>query len=75
MATHPIRATDPRNNSEELSRATTGLSMSNYPPIYGGFTEKAFQSPRSSPARTSSPITLGEHQAVKYAAASTASRS
>ena len=67
MATHPIRATESRNNSEALSRATSGLSMSNYPTIYGGFMEKAFQSPRSSPA--------SEHQAVKYAAASTASRS
>jgi hypothetical protein len=40
MATPPIRATESRNNSEALSRATTGLSMSNYPTIYGGFKEK-----------------------------------
>jgi hypothetical protein len=29
-----------RNNSEALTRTTTGLSMSNYPTIYGGFTAK-----------------------------------
>ena len=40
MATQPIRATESRNNSEALSRATTGLSMSNYPTIYRGFTAK-----------------------------------
>jgi antirestriction protein ArdC len=40
MATQPIRATESRNNSEALSRATTGQSMSNYPTIYGGFMEK-----------------------------------
>jgi hypothetical protein len=40
MATQPIRTTTFRSNSEALSRATTGLSMSNYPTIYGGFMEK-----------------------------------
>jgi hypothetical protein len=40
MATQPVRATESRNNSEALSRATTGLSMSNYPTIYSGFMEK-----------------------------------
>ena len=39
MATQSVRATESRNNSEALSRATTGLSMSNYPTIYG-FKEK-----------------------------------
>jgi hypothetical protein len=29
-----------RSNSEALSRATTGQSLSNYPTIYGGFMEK-----------------------------------
>ncbi len=40
MATQSIRATESRNNSEALARATTGLSMSNYPTIYGGFIAK-----------------------------------
>jgi N-terminal domain of anti-restriction factor ArdC len=40
MATQSVRATESRNNSEALARATTGLSMSNYPTIYGGFMEK-----------------------------------
>ena len=40
MATQPIRTTTLRSNSEALSRATTGQSMSNYPTIYGGFMEK-----------------------------------
>jgi hypothetical protein len=39
MATHSIRPAI-RSNSEALSRATSGLSMSNYPTIYGGFMEK-----------------------------------
>jgi hypothetical protein len=40
MATQPIRATESRNNFEALARTTSGLSMSNYPTIYGGFTAK-----------------------------------
>jgi antirestriction protein ArdC len=40
MATQSVRATESRNNSEALSRATTGQSMSNYPTIYGGFMAK-----------------------------------
>ena len=40
MATQPIRTTESRSNSEALSRATSGQSMSNYPTIYGGFTAK-----------------------------------
>jgi hypothetical protein len=40
MATQANRVPQFRNNSEALSRATTGLSMSNYPTIYGGFMEK-----------------------------------
>ena len=39
MATQSIRPAL-RNNSEALARATTGLSMSNYPTIYGGFMAK-----------------------------------
>jgi antirestriction protein ArdC len=39
MATQSVRPAL-RNNSEALARATTGLSMSNYPTIYGGFTAK-----------------------------------
>jgi hypothetical protein len=39
MATQSIRLAI-RNNSEALSRATTGQSMSNYPTIYGGFIAK-----------------------------------
>ncbi len=38
MATHSIRPL--RNNSEALTRATTGLSVGNYPTIYSGFMEK-----------------------------------
>jgi len=40
MATQSIRTTAFRSNSEALSRATAGLSVSNYPTIYGGFMEK-----------------------------------
>ena len=39
MATQSIRPAI-RSNSEALSRATTGLSMSNYPTIYGGLVAK-----------------------------------
>jgi len=39
MASQSVRPAF-RNNSEALARATTGLSMSNYPTIYGGFKEK-----------------------------------
>jgi hypothetical protein len=49
MATQPVRATESRNNSEALSRATTGLSMSNYPTIYGGFIEKGIPESETKP--------------------------
>ena len=40
MATQSIRATDFGKNSEALTRATTGISLTNYPTIYSGFMEK-----------------------------------
>lgn len=40
METQSIRTTQFRNNSEALTRATRGLSVSNFPTIYRGFMEK-----------------------------------
>ena len=40
MATQPSQGVAFRKNGEELSRATSGMSVSNYPTIYGGFIQK-----------------------------------
>ncbi len=40
MATQAIRTTQFRNNSEALTRATTGQSVGNYATIYSGFMAK-----------------------------------
>jgi len=40
MATQPSHGVAFRKNGEALSRATSGMSVSNYPTIYGGFIEK-----------------------------------
>src|ERR1700719_114657 len=40
MATQPNQGIAFRKNGEALSRATSGMSVSNYPTIYGGFIQK-----------------------------------
>jgi hypothetical protein len=40
MATQPSHGVAFRKNGEALSRATSGMSISNYPTIYGGFIQK-----------------------------------
>ena len=40
MATQPVRVRESRSNSEALTRATTGISLTNYPTIYSGFMDK-----------------------------------
>jgi hypothetical protein len=40
MATQPSQGVAFRKNGEALSRATSGMSVSNYPTIYGGFIQK-----------------------------------
>jgi hypothetical protein len=40
MATQPSQGIAFRKNGEALSSVTSGLSVSNYPTIYGGFIQK-----------------------------------
>jgi hypothetical protein len=62
MATQPSHGVAFSKNGEALSRATSGMSVANYPTICGGFIQKkkASQSPKLSHERTSSLITLGQ---------------
>jgi hypothetical protein len=46
MATQPSQGITFRKNGEALSRATSGLSVSNYATIYADSWKKASQSPR-----------------------------